>query len=47
MPREYKVYIDDIIHEYFGIDLRILWDIIANKIPELKNSVKRIVGNSK
>ncbi len=34
---------DILIHEYFGIDSRIIWDIIANKLPELKNSVKRIL----
>ncbi len=38
---------DILIHEYFGIDSKILWDIIANKIPELKKSIKRIPGKSK
>ncbi len=34
-----------LIHEYFGIDLEIVWDIIANKIPELKMSIKDILKN--
>ena len=34
---------DILIHEYFGIDSRIIWDIIANKLPDLKNSVKKIL----
>lgn len=34
---------DILIHEYFGIDLRIIWDIVVNKLPELKHSVKEIL----
>lgn len=30
---------DILAHEYFGIDLEILWDIIKNKLPELKDKV--------
>ncbi|MBU4312987.1 MAG: DUF86 domain-containing protein [Candidatus Omnitrophica bacterium] len=30
---------DILAHEYFGIDLQILWDIIKNKLPELKTKV--------
>ena len=29
MPRDYKVYLDD-IHQYFGVDAQIIWDIIQN-----------------
>lgn len=28
------------IHEYFGVDLDILWDIVKNKIPILKRGTK-------
>lgn len=31
-----------IVHEYFGIDLELVWDIIANKIPPLKRVVERM-----
>ncbi|MCE7069004.1 DUF86 domain-containing protein [Dyadobacter sp. CY327] len=31
-----------IVHEYFGIDLELVWDIIANKIPLLKMVVERM-----
>ena len=31
-----------IIHEYFGINLKIMWDIIENELPELENKLKRI-----
>ena len=36
---------DILIHEYFGIDLNIVWDIIINKIPKLKNSIKEVMKN--
>ena len=33
---------DILIHEYSGIDTKILWDIVSNKIPEFKKSIKEI-----
>ncbi len=33
---------DILIHEYFGINLEIIWDVIINKLPELRNSINRI-----
>jgi len=30
---------DILIHDYFGVDLVIVWDIIKNKIPVLKKNV--------
>jgi len=32
-----------LIHEYFGVDYEIVWDVILNKIPDLKNKVKKII----
>ncbi len=34
---------DILIHEYSGVDLRIVWDVVVNKLPPLKESVKRIM----
>ena len=34
---------DILIHEYFGIDYEILWDIIQNKIPDLHNKIEEIL----
>jgi len=34
---------DILIHQYFGIDLDILWDIIQNKLPELKKNIRHIL----
>jgi uncharacterized protein with HEPN domain len=35
---------DILIHEYFGIDVDIIWDIIESKLPVLEREVKKIVG---
>ena len=32
---------DILIHAYFGIDFDILWDIIKNKVPKLKESISK------
>jgi uncharacterized protein with HEPN domain len=34
---------DILIHEYFGVDSEIVWDIIKNKLPELKERVSKII----
>uniref|UniRef100_A0A7C6EBF6 DUF86 domain-containing protein n=1 Tax=candidate division WOR-3 bacterium TaxID=2052148 RepID=A0A7C6EBF6_UNCW3 len=42
---EWKAMIDFrnvIIHEYFGIDLKIMWDIIKNELPPLARKLKRL-----
>lgn len=33
------------VHEYFGIDSRLVWDIIKNDLPELKKKIM-IISNS-
>ncbi|TAJ96338.1 DUF86 domain-containing protein [bacterium] len=35
---------DILIHEYFGIDVEIVWDILENKLPALEKEVKKIVS---
>ena len=37
---------DILIHEYFGVDLEIIWDIIKNKLPHLKKQVTQILKDS-
>jgi len=34
---------DILIHEYFGVNLEIIWDVVSNKIPDLKKSVKKMM----
>ncbi len=36
---------DILIHSYFGIDTAIIWDIIKNKIPDLKNAIIYLLNN--
>lgn len=34
---------DIVVHEYFGIDEDILWDIVVNQVPELLVQVQQIL----
>ena len=36
---------DILIHAYFGVDLEVIWDIVKNKVPELKEMVREILLN--
>jgi uncharacterized protein with HEPN domain len=33
---------DILTHAYFGIDLEIIWDIVKNKIPDLKRKMNEL-----
>jgi uncharacterized protein with HEPN domain len=33
-----------LVHQYFGIDLDVVWDIIENDLPSLKNHVENILA---
>ncbi len=32
-----------VIHEYFGVDLEIVWSVVTDDLPQLKSDVKQIV----
>lgn len=34
---------DIVIHEYFGVDLGIIWDVVQNKLPGLRRTVTRML----
>lgn len=34
---------DKIIHYYFGVNWDILWDVIKNQLPKLKEQVENIL----
>lgn len=34
---------DILIHDYFNVDIDIIWDVIENKLSEFKNTVQRIL----
>lgn len=33
---------DILAHEYFGVDLEVVWNIVTEKIPALKKNIMRI-----
>ena len=35
---------DILIHQYFGVDLEIVWDVVKNKLPGLKEKVQKILS---
>ena len=34
---------DRLIHDYFGVDYDIVWDVAVNKVPELQREIERIL----
>jgi|WetSurMetagenome_2_1015567.scaffolds.fasta_scaffold351208_2 uncharacterized protein with HEPN domain len=40
-----KAFRNNILHEYFGIELRLIWDTIVNLLPELKALMQQILDN--
>jgi len=35
---------DILVHQYFGIDLEIVWDVVQNKLPVLERQVRTILA---
>lgn len=35
---------DKLIHHYFSIDFEIVWDVIKNEIPVLKENIEKIIN---
>jgi len=36
---------DKLIHDYFGINYSIVWDVVKNKIPELAEQIRKALTN--
>jgi len=34
---------DKLIHFYFGVNLDIVWDVVRNKVPELKEKISNLL----
>jgi uncharacterized protein with HEPN domain len=34
---------DILIHNYFGIDVEILWDVVQHKLPDLEAKIARVL----
>ncbi|MBI3282565.1 DUF86 domain-containing protein [Candidatus Curtissbacteria bacterium] len=37
---------DRLIHRYFGVDFEIVWDVVKNEIPKLKEQISAILKKS-
>lgn len=35
---------DRLIHDYFGVDYELVWDVVQNRIPELRRQVGLMLG---
>lgn len=38
---------DRLIHDYFGVDYDIVWDVIISKVPVLQREIRQIVHNER
>jgi uncharacterized protein with HEPN domain len=36
---------DKLIHDYFGVDYHLVWDVATNKLPELKLKITQIIAD--
>jgi uncharacterized protein with HEPN domain len=35
---------DRLIHEYFGVDLELVWDVVRSRIPELGQALEPLLA---
>ncbi len=38
---------DKLIHDYFGINYTIVWDVVKNKIPDLKRQMEIVIKENR
>ena len=43
MPAEAEGMRDRLIHGYFGVDYELVWDVVANKIPVLRDQLANLL----
>jgi len=36
---------DRLIHDYFGVDYKIVWDVAITKLPDLRESLQRLLDD--
>lgn len=34
---------DVLIHDYFGVDTKIVWNVVENELPKIKDYIKRLL----
>lgn len=37
---------DKLVHDYYGVNLKILWDVIQEKLPGLKDQVTKLLDEA-
>ncbi len=37
--------LDKLIHDYFGVDYSIVWDVVINKLPVLKSRLRSVLSD--
>lgn len=37
---------DRLVHDYFGVDLDLVWDVLQHKIPALRDQIARLVASA-
>jgi len=37
---------DKIIHHYFNVDYELIWDVIKNKLPEIKVKIQKVLNDT-
>lgn len=35
---------DKVIHDYFGVDLEIVWAVVEKELPKLEQAIDRLLG---
>lgn len=35
---------DRLIHDYFGVDFELVWDVVRHRVPELRRQIASILG---
>jgi uncharacterized protein with HEPN domain len=33
-----------LIHEYFDVDIELVWEVVKKDIPELKNHIQKLIA---
>jgi uncharacterized protein with HEPN domain len=41
--RQLKAFRNKLIHEYFGVDTRIIWDVATNELTALRESMQKLL----
>ena len=36
---------DKLIHEYFGVDIELVWAVVKKDLPQLKEDIQKIQNN--